>query len=280
MASVETSGATTISANKFTREGYVFNGWNTKADGSGVSYKDKDKISPSSDITLYAQWKETESGKEDTEVTPVPEKTSEAVTESEKAKAKLELDAGIKVSPKGSKITVKWGAVSNADRYVIYAAYCKKGSKCVKIATVGGDAGAYVITELNGKPLNTKKSVKAYVVAYRLVDGKYVKLAKSLVTHVAGAGSEKYTNVKSIKLENTKITLKKKKTFTLTPEIVLKDSKKALQHHVADFRYATSDASVATVNRNGTIKAVGKGSCTIYVYAQNGYAKKVKVTVK
>lgn len=45
-----------IKANNFTKSGYEFNGWNTKADGSGTSYSDKQYISLSSSITLYAQW--------------------------------------------------------------------------------------------------------------------------------------------------------------------------------------------------------------------------------
>ena len=46
----------TLNANSFTRTGYTFTGWNTKADGSGTAYGDGASISPSSNITLYAQW--------------------------------------------------------------------------------------------------------------------------------------------------------------------------------------------------------------------------------
>ena len=46
-----------IKANTFTRSGYTFTGWNTKADGSGTSYTDNQSITLSQDITLYAQWK-------------------------------------------------------------------------------------------------------------------------------------------------------------------------------------------------------------------------------
>lgn len=45
-----------LKANSFTRTGYTFTGWNTKADGSGTSYNDGASISPSSNMTLYAQW--------------------------------------------------------------------------------------------------------------------------------------------------------------------------------------------------------------------------------
>ena len=37
---------------------YEFAGWNTKADGSGISYADEQEIFISSNMTLYAQWKE------------------------------------------------------------------------------------------------------------------------------------------------------------------------------------------------------------------------------
>ena len=41
-----------------------------------------------------------------------------------------------------------------------------------------------------------------------------------------------------------------------------------------------SDTSIATVDKNGKIKGIKKGTCTIYIYAINGLTKKVKVTVK
>lgn len=46
----------TLNANSFTRTGYAFSDWNTKADGSGTAYGDGASISPSSNMTLYAQW--------------------------------------------------------------------------------------------------------------------------------------------------------------------------------------------------------------------------------
>ena len=51
-----------LTANAFTRNGYNFAGWNTKADGTGTSYTDKQSVSnlTSTDggsVTLYAQWK-------------------------------------------------------------------------------------------------------------------------------------------------------------------------------------------------------------------------------
>ena len=47
-----------ITANTFTRSGYNFTGWNTNADGSGTIYTDKQSITLTQDMTLYAQWEQ------------------------------------------------------------------------------------------------------------------------------------------------------------------------------------------------------------------------------
>ncbi|MBQ8996505.1 InlB B-repeat-containing protein, partial [Candidatus Saccharibacteria bacterium] len=56
--------AANLPENTFTREGYTFTGWNTKADGSGTSYADKAEITnlapEDKAIDLYAQWDEIE----------------------------------------------------------------------------------------------------------------------------------------------------------------------------------------------------------------------------
>ena len=51
--------ANTIPSNSLTRTGYTFNGWNTASDGSGTSYATGSTITPTGDVTLYAQWKTT-----------------------------------------------------------------------------------------------------------------------------------------------------------------------------------------------------------------------------
>ena len=52
----------TLPANKFTKSGYMFVGWNTKKDGKGTSYSDKEVVQglttkKNGTVTLYAQWK-------------------------------------------------------------------------------------------------------------------------------------------------------------------------------------------------------------------------------
>ena len=49
-----------LNANDFTRKGYRLSGWNTQADGSGLSYADRERVmnlaGNGETVTLYAQW--------------------------------------------------------------------------------------------------------------------------------------------------------------------------------------------------------------------------------
>ena len=52
----------TLTKNSYTRKGYKFTGWNTKADGSGISFANEQKVKnlttkKNKKIKLYAQWK-------------------------------------------------------------------------------------------------------------------------------------------------------------------------------------------------------------------------------
>ena len=55
----------TVLTNGFTRSRYTFTGWNTKADGSGDSYKTGDKIPMTDNVVLYAQWTRNSSRDDD-----------------------------------------------------------------------------------------------------------------------------------------------------------------------------------------------------------------------
>jgi len=53
------SGTTlTVANSTFTRDGYAFNGWNTKANGTGTAFAAGSSITLTKDSTLYAQWVE------------------------------------------------------------------------------------------------------------------------------------------------------------------------------------------------------------------------------
>ena len=53
----ESGISTEINDNTFVRDGYIFVGWNTEADGSGIAYDENSTlIDLQEDMTLYAQW--------------------------------------------------------------------------------------------------------------------------------------------------------------------------------------------------------------------------------
>ena len=52
-----------------------------------------------------------------------------------------------------------------------------------------------------------------------------------------------------------------------------------IQQH-RKIKYESDNKKVVTVEPNGKLKGVKKGKATVYVYAQNGIFKTIKVTVK
>ena len=128
-----------------------------------------------------------------------------------------------------------------------------------------------------------KTSYKANVKAYVIENGKKYYVKKSPLTCLVTSGSGKaYTSAKSIKVNKSSLSLTAGKTAKLKVRIVKLDASKKIRKnwHVATLRYLTSDKSIATVNKNGKVKGVAKGSCNVYVLAHNGVHKKVRVTVK
>ena len=99
-----------------------------------------------------------------------------------------------------------------------------------------------------GKEYNIKVKVAAYV-----QNGQSkTTIGESMTCYVAGAKNKKYTNVKSVKLKKTSLTIKKGKNATIK----------------------------ATVSSDGKVKAKKKGKCTIYIFTRSGFARSVKVQVK
>lgn len=213
---------------------------------------------------------------------PEPAKPTEQEKEEQK-KRELELNSNLKVKLSGKKIQISWGKVPGADGYDVYVQYCYKRFSAKSIIPVNnGGTTKITVSKVNGKKLDLKKFYKVYVRAYKWADNKKITLAKTITAHVVGTKNTEYTNVKEIKLGKSSFVLKKDKSATIKARTVLvsKDRKQLTDKHAKQFRYATTNKKVATVSGKGKIKAVGKGSCTIYVYARNGYAKKVKVKVK
>ena len=180
----------------------------------------------------------------------------------------------------GKTVKVTWGKVKDADGYDVYMAYCGKDKEKVVKSVKAADSLSVEISKLKKKGINQKENIKCHVLAYKMVDGKKVTVAKSITIHAAGKKNKSVTDAKSIKLKKTSYVLAKGKKAVVKASIVKKDKKRPIINHISEFRYATSDSKVAVVSKNGKITAKGKGSCSIYVYASNGCAQKIKVVVK
>jgi hypothetical protein len=185
-------------------------------------------------------------------------------------------------SPKQANktLTFQWNKLKNADGYLIYGNKCGKGNKIKLVKTIKKNG----TVKFTAKKLKKGTYYKYMVVAYKNVNGEKMPMAASVVVHVPTKGG-KTTVAKSVKVTNTKkkaitkATVKKGKTFQLKASEV-KDEKKLKVKTHRKIKYESDNKKVATVDKNGKITGKGKGKTTIYVYAQNGLYKTVKVTVK
>lgn len=179
-----------------------------------------------------------------------------------------------------TSITLEWSKLDGVDGYFVYGNRCNTRTKTYKYQKLA--------TITNGRTWthkNLKKGIfyKYIVKAYKIVDGKKVVTDTSASIHVITQGG-KYGIARSVsvtKIGNkknvSKITLKKGKTAQITAKEIKKDKK--IRHH-RNLCYESNNTAVATVTPEGLIQAVGKGTCTIWVYAQNGVYAALTVTVK
>lgn len=213
--------------------------------------------------------------------TEKPSKEEEEKEDSSETGDKITMDTSysklrlrIPTSTKKTNV-LKWTKQTGADGYVIYGNHCNTGTKKYKmvqrVVIKDGSTTTWIDKNLDGGTY-----YKYYIKAYKLVNGKKVWLAKSKVVHSTTTGG-KYGNAKTVKVNKTDLSLTKGQTFTIKAEQVIKD--KPIDEH-QDIKYESSNTKVASVNSKGVIKAKKKGTCYIYVYAQNGMYKRIKVTVK
>jgi|GEM_PF-2188988 len=188
-----------------------------------------------------------------------------------------------KAKAKGkTSLNISWNRINGVSGYDIFFSECNHGKKnnpCKLVKTINGNKN-FSWTRTG---LKKKADYKAYVKAFVYKDGQktYVK-ASPQIHAFTGNGTKNYTNAKAVKVNKTKVSLKKGKTFKVKAKVVkVKKSKKLMSKlHAPKVRYMTTDSKVATVNGSGKITAIGKGTCTIVAFAHNGVSKSIKVTVK
>ncbi len=170
-------GATVnLTANAFTRSGYKFAGWNSKADGSGAYYADRGKMKGASSggsITLYAQWSAAPytvtfnanggSGSMTSQSVPYNTTTSLKVNTFTRSGYKF---AGWKTAPSSGTSYADKGQMKGAVRggtITLYAQWAKHGWITENGKTVYYENG----TKVTGKEYNATVSSSAHASGIR-----------------------------------------------------------------------------------------------------------------
>ena len=166
-------------------------------------------------------------------------------------------------------ITISWKKVEGAKSYIVYGSKSGKTDKYVKLKTVTG-------TSFTQKKLKKGTYYKYVVVA--VGNGKALATSKTLYIATKGGKVGNYKTI-TTKASDNKVNIKVGKTFKLQAAAKAESTKLKVKKFRA-LTYESSNKAVATVSNKGVIKAVGKGTCDVYVYAQNGVLVKIKVKVK
>lgn len=170
--------------------------------------------------------------------------------------------------PKSKRaIKLSWKPVPGATGYVIYGNKCGNKNKYEKITPAPVSGTRWIQKKLK------KGTYYKYLIA--AVNGDKV-LAVSKTIHVATNGGKVGNNTK-VTLNKKKKILKVGKTFKLKATLKKGALKVKIHRKVA---YESDNPNVATVAKNGKIRAVIAGTCYIYAYAQNGVFARCKVTVR
>ncbi|MCI8590714.1 MAG: InlB B-repeat-containing protein, partial [Clostridiales bacterium] len=144
----------------FTREGYIFNGWNTQADGNGTDYANQAEINTNVNMDLYAKW---------ISVAEIP--------------SLITMEYGSSQAlPSVEGVTFDWRSddesiVTISDDQII-AAGAGKTTVTAKATTAGGGTGTFTVsvevTPINiiyGKPDETNSDGRPYIVYSLNPDG-------------------------------------------------------------------------------------------------------------
>ncbi len=262
------NGESVILAQNGTSSG---SGYKTYSDDSLLGEEDESKFYKlifSPDFSVSPK-KETVPVPYDPTYTPAPPMLSTPVNSlADSAKALGEYDDPIgatfgilktrEYEAKNSSITIGWRGVPGAVGYAVFGA--KAGMPYQKLAEVTG-------MTFRQEGLSKGASYKYFIAAY---DASGEILAISKVIHV----SADKNNPASIKLNKNKVSLSTGGTFKIKASV-----NGGKGQNSQKIRYESSNPAVATVSANGTVTAAAPGNCTIFVFAQNGTFRKIKVTV-
>lgn len=173
-----------------------------------------------------------------------------------------------RVSSTGTSQVIRWNSIPSADGYYIYGA--KGNGKLKLLRTVGKK-----VLRWKRKGLKKGTPYRYYAAAYRNMQGKQIKIVKSLTVCSVTKGG-KYGNPAKVQLIKSSVSLRARKKLRLNAIVTGKRIKKASKR----LRYISAGPGIVTVSKKGVITGVRPGTSYVYCIAENGIYKKLKVRVK
>lgn len=299
-----------LKANAFSREGYTFFGWNTRADGKGVSYGNKDRVDQlfqtnNGIATLYAQWtpnvkaytiKFTANGGTGTMASQKMTVGKSAALNANAFTRNGYIFAGWNTKANGSgtlyanKESVKDLKTANGASITLYAQWKSKTAKKTYTIKFNANGGSGT---MKTKKMTVGKAARLTKNAFKR--SGYAFAGWSTKADSSGKTYKNKARVKNLtKTDGGVVILYAKWTQKLT-KLVLSGSSsvtagstiqltctKTPSGATDKLTYSSSNKAVATVNSSGVVKGIKAGTATITVKAANGVktTKKITVTAK
>ena len=188
---------------------------------------------------------------------------------------------------------LKWKRLKEADGYILYGNHCNTKDKKYKLEEITQPSKSdsnFVAKKVAAGKLTKGTYYKFLIYAYKEFDGQKVPIAASVCVHGTTKGNKKNTVARAIKVFRKKygskrpvsdtIKFSKNDTWKLLFEEVPEESSKTIRHHRKVFIESDNPEIFTASRKTGVIRAVKSGTATLYVYAQNGVYKKIKVVVR
>ena len=280
-------------AGSLTRTGYIWSGWNTKADGTGISYSAGNTFNITSAITLYARWISDYSS---TDSFIIAANYLNLTSTATNADAVLTADDGMQyITSAGTKYNGVSGnkafdSSANAAIFIgktgsyIYNkdAFQKNIHRIEVFANGSGAAGATIAVKFSSSicsssyssgAVNLNPNNKIYTFTSDINNAKFFRIEST-----ADANAQFQLKVYFVK-PTTSVTVTPE-SVTLAPTETQQLTTTVLPAGATDeITYSTNNPSVATVSNSGLITAVAAGSATITA-TSGSYSDTCEVTVE
>lgn len=119
------------------------------------------------------------------------------------------------------------------------------------------------------------------VSAFILSAGQKSYICESDSVHcITGGSTKKHTNAAAISIRDQRLNLSVGDRKKIAASLTGQDPQKDILPCGNLLRYLSEDTSVATVSKEGKIRAVAPGNCRVFVIAPNGIRSSVNVSVQ